>query len=82
MGRGSSGAGGNLGKGSGGVNPANIHNERDLVSERERKRAEVDDVLTVAREIHDEYGVDVGQFMLADVGGNQVFRWWKNGRSL
>lgn len=69
MGRGSSGAGGNLGKGSGGVNPANISNERDLVSERERKRAEVDDVLTVARDIHDQYGVDVGQFMLADIGG-------------
>ena len=72
MGRGSSGAGGNLGKGFGGVDPKNIHNERDLVSERERKRAEVDDVLTVAREIHDEYGVDVGQFMLADVGGKDA----------
>ena len=69
MGRGSSGAGGNLGKGSGGVNPANISNERDLVSERERKRAEVDDVLTVARDIYNEYGIDVGQFMLADIGG-------------
>ena len=69
MGRGRSGAGGNLKNGGGGVNPANIHNERDLVSERERKQAEVDGVLTVARDIADEYGVDVGQFMLADVGG-------------
>lgn len=69
MGRGSSGGGGSLPRSSGGVNPKNIHNERDLVSERERKRAEVDDVLTVARGIYDEYGVDVGQFMLADVGG-------------
>lgn len=69
MGRGSSGAGRNLGKGSGGVNPENIHNERDLVSERERKRAEVDDVLTVARDVYDEYNTDVGQFMLAEVGG-------------
>ena len=68
MGRGSSG-GGSLPKSSGGVNPNNIHNERDLVSERERKRAEVDDVLTVARGISDEYGVNVGQFMLADIGG-------------
>ena len=72
MGRGSSGAGGNLGKGRDSVNPANIHNERDLVSERERKQAEVDDVLSVARGIHDEYGVDVGQFMLADVGGKDA----------
>lgn len=69
MGRGSSGSGGNLGKGSGGVNPANIKNERDLVSERERKQGEVDDVLSVARSIHDEFGVDVGQFTLADIGG-------------
>ena len=68
MGRGSSG-GGNLGNSNGGVNPANIKNERDLVSERERSRAEVDGVLDVARDIADEYGVDVGQFILADVGG-------------
>ena len=69
MGRGSSGAGRNLGKGGGGVDSANIHNERDLVSERGAKRAEVDDVLSVARDIHDKYGVDVGQFMIADIGG-------------
>lgn len=68
MGRGSSG-GGSLPASSSGVNPKNIHNERDLVSERERKRAEVDDVLTVARGISDEYGVEVGQFILADIGG-------------
>ena len=68
MGRGSSG-GGSHPASSSGVNPNNIHNERDLVSERERKRAEVDDVLTVARGISDEYGVEVGQFMLADIGG-------------
>ena len=69
MGRGSSGGGGNLKDGGGGINPANIHNERDLISERERKQAEVDDVLSVARDIHDEYGVDVGQFNLAEIGG-------------
>ena len=72
MGRGSSGAGANLGKGSGGLNPGNIVNERDLVSERERKRAEVDDVLSVARDISDEYGVEVGQFMLADIKGKDI----------
>ena len=69
MGRGSSGAGGNLGKGGGGVNPMNIKNERDLLSDSKASRAEVGDVLTVARDIHDEYGVDVGQFMLAEVVG-------------
>ena len=41
----------------------------NLISERERKQAEVDDVLSVARDIHDEYGVDVGQFNLAEIGG-------------
>ena len=69
MGRGSSGGGGNLPSRGSGVNPKNIKNLRDLVSERERKQAEVDDILTAAREIHNLYGVDVGQFMLADVGG-------------
>jgi len=69
MGRGSSGA--NLGSG-GGVNPANIKNERDLVSEREGQQAAVDEVLAVARDIHNEYGVDVGQFMIADIGGKDA----------
>ena len=72
MGRGSSGGGGNLGNSKGGVNPANIKNERDLVSERERKQQEVDDVLEVARAISEYYGVDVGQFMLADIGGKDM----------
>lgn len=70
MGRGSSGA--NLGGGGGGVNPANIKNERDLVSAREGQRAEVDAVLAVARGIHNDYGVDVGQFVLADIGGKDA----------
>ena len=69
MGRGSSGAGGNLGKGGGGVNPANIKNERDLLSDTKASRADVNDVLMTARDIHVEYGVDVGQFMLAEVTG-------------
>lgn len=69
MGRGSSGAGGNLGRGSGGVNPANIKNERDLLSDSKISKADANDVLTTARDIHDEYGVDVGQFMLAEVVG-------------
>lgn len=69
MGRGSSGAGGNLGRGGGGVNAANIKNERDLLSDTKASRADVNDVLMTARDIHDEYGVDVGQFMLAEVVG-------------
>ena len=68
MGRGSSGAGGGKTSG-GGLNPNNIKSKRDLVSERERKQAEVDSVLSVARDIHDQYGVDVGQFVIADIVG-------------
>ena len=52
-----------------GVNPANIHNERDLLSDSKVNRKDVGDVLNVARDISDEYGVDVGQFMLAEVVG-------------
>ena len=69
MGRGSSGAGGNLGRGDGGINPANIHNERDLLSDSKINKADANDVLNTARDIHDEYGVDVGQFKLAEVVG-------------
>lgn len=69
MGRGSSGAGANLGKGGGGVDSRNIKNERDLLSDSKVNRADVGDVLNVARDISDEYSVDVGQFMLAEIGG-------------
>lgn len=69
MGRGSSGSGANLGKGSGGVDSRNIKNERDLLSDSKVNRADVGDVLNVARDINEEYGVDVGQFVLAEVVG-------------
>lgn len=66
MGRGSSGAGGG---GGSGVNPANIKNETSLVSERPYARIEVDEVLTAAERIRDEYGSIVGDWILADVVG-------------
>lgn len=58
-GRGSSSSGGSgqFGKG-GGLNPANIVSTEDLVSARnEGKRDEVDQALTVARDIFDKYGI-------------------------
>ena len=73
MGRGSSGSGANLGNGGGGVNPNNIKEERDLVSQRERQREEVDDVLSVARDVMNDYGVDVGQFFISTLGGADAF---------
>jgi len=69
MGRGSSGAGGSLPNSSSGVNSANIKNSRDLVSMRERKQEEVDAVLESARTLAEDYGVQVGQFEIADIGG-------------
>ena len=70
MGRGSSGGGDSL-KG-GGADKANIKNVRDLVSMRESKRQEVDEVLTVAQYMHDEYGMDVEKFVVADLSGKDA----------
>ena len=51
-----------------GVNPKNISNQQDLISQRERKQAEVDYTLTVLRDMQDEYGVTIDTYT-ADVGG-------------
>lgn len=55
--------------GGGGVNPANIKNLDSLVSAREGNPKEVDQVLTVARSMYDNYGTELGDFMLADITG-------------
>ena len=41
---------------AGGVNPANIKNVQNLISQRERKQAEVDQTLTVLRDMQNQYG--------------------------
>lgn len=51
-----------------GVNPANIKNVQNLISQRERKQSEVDQTLTVLRDMQREYGVNVDTFT-ADIGG-------------
>lgn len=51
-----------------GVNPSNVKNEQNLISQRERKQQEVDQTLTVLRNMSDEYGVTVDTFT-ADIGG-------------
>ena len=44
-------------RGRGGVNPLNIVSTTSLVSEREGFRTEVDQTLTVARDVYQEYGI-------------------------
>ena len=51
-----------------GVNPANISNVQNLISQRETKQSEVDQTLTVLRDMQNEYGVNVDTFT-ANVGG-------------
>ncbi len=57
-------------RGGGGVNPANIKNTRDLISARSENPEMTDAVLTVSRDMYDEYQ-DAGltQFLLVDIGG-------------
>lgn len=70
MGRGASRAGGGSGRfGGGTVDPNDVSNYQDLVSQREGKRTEVDQILTVARDLNNEYGEDglIYQFQTADM---------------
>lgn len=54
--------------GGGGVS-LNIADSRDLVSERERKQREVDQVLTTARRIMDDYGIVVEGLDVSKITG-------------
>lgn len=74
MGRGSSKTEGRY-KGGGGVNPANIGNEREMISMRNASnQAQIDDVLQVSREVVDRYGKDAvtGGFTVADFKGKDA----------
>ena len=53
----------------GGVNPDDIVSERDMIVERGERMQEVDDVLTVSRDLLDMYGnnVPLQQFMIAEL---------------
>lgn len=55
-GRGSSSSGGGFGRG-GGIKPSDILNTTSLISERERLQSEVDQVLTVGRDVYNQYNV-------------------------
>ena len=71
MGRGTSASGGRA-AGGGGVNPANIKNPQEMISIRNASnQQQVDDVLTVSRELVDKYGASVatGGFEVASFTG-------------
>ena len=77
MGRGSSKSGGTGGGGaSGGVNPNNIKNEKDMLSIRDDSNKEqIDDVLKVAKSMTEQYGNDVaitGTFKTAEFKGKDA----------
>lgn len=81
-GRGSSSSGGGrFGKG-GGLNPANIVSTTSLISARGQYQTEVDQVLAVARDIYDEYGVsldyDIATLKGADANGTLGYYDGKN----
>lgn len=57
-----------LGKGQG-LNPNDIVGTTSLISEREGHRQEVDEVLTVGKDMFDEYGIEI-DFEVATLKGN------------
>ena len=66
-GRGSSSSGGSFGRGGG--KKLDIVSTTSLVSARGSKETEVDQVLTVARNILKDYGVEVEDLQIATLGG-------------
>lgn len=74
MGRGSSASGGRY-AGGGGVNPGNIKNPQEMISIRNASnQQQVDDVLTVSKELTGKYGSDVatGGFEVASFVGKDA----------
>ena len=75
MGSGRSEADGGRYNGGGGVNPGNIKNPQEMISIRnESNQQQVDDVLSVSRDIVDAYGPDVatGGFQVATFTGKDA----------
>ena len=68
-GRGSSSGGGG---GARGVNPANIVSVEAMTSKRENNAPEVDAALSVLRDVHNDYGVDVNDLQVATLKGRDA----------
>lgn len=65
------GRGSTSGGATGGLDGANILGTESLVSARESNPQEVDEVLSVARDVRDQYGVTVEELEVADIGGRK-----------
>ena len=65
MGRGSSGT--TQRYGGGGLNPADIVSTTDMISERNRAPRSVQEVLQTSKEVWEEYGENIGQFVFAEL---------------
>lgn len=79
-GRGSS-SGGGSGMGGGGGQDVKILESTDLITQRERKKDEVDKVLTVLKDIDDQYGynVDTNVAKLGGADGSHVMAFYEVG---
>ena len=65
---------GSGGGGTGGLNGGNIAGTESLVSMRESNPQEVDQILNVARDVRDQYGVTVSELEVATIKGQQGSR--------
>ena len=54
---------------TGGLDSADILGTTSLISQREGSREEVDQTMTVLRDVYERYGVDVTDAQLATIGG-------------
>lgn len=59
-------------KGGGNLNPNNVKNRRDLIGQRGKMENEVDSVLNVGKNVKEEYGDQIGNYQLADIGGKDA----------
>lgn len=65
------GRGSTSGGATGGMDAANIVGTDSLVSMREANQKEVDEVLGVARDVRDQYGVTTTELQVAEIAGRQ-----------
>ena len=77
-GRGSGSGGVGLGGGNSGPE-VNVQSERGLISERERSQQEVDDTLSVLRDVNERYGYTIYDATVADIGASPVIAYYTRG---
>lgn len=76
------GRGSTSGGATGGLSGGNIVGTESLVSMRETKAREVDDVLSVTRDIRDQYGVTVTDLEVATIKGGATMAYYDSNGNL